>query len=165
MTNTVPITKRKRAFSHPAWPVTLNTSVTVSSHLPHRRTKPQIRHTFVAMIFPKYYTAYIPECTMASLLGYLARFTCGVLGILEICPYVGPPSRGVYSHTDRDHSAHTEKGGTWFELIPLNERGFDFAILPGRFRFCLHSTGAFFRGEKNIGARLLVGKIRRTGGR
>ena len=44
---------------------------------------------------------------MASLLGYLARFTCGVLGILEICPYVGPPSRGVYSHTDRDHPTYT----------------------------------------------------------
>ena len=46
-------------------------------------------------------------------------------------------------------------------MIPLNERGFDFAILPGRFRFCLHSTGAFFCGEKNIGARLLVGKTTR----
>ena len=54
--------------------------------------------------------------------------------------------------------------GTWFELIPLNERGFDFVILPGQFRFCLHSTGAFFCDEKNIGARLLVGRIRRTRG-
>ena len=55
-----------------------------------------------------------------------------------------------------------KEGGTSFELIPLNERGFDFVILPGWFRFCLHSTGAFFCGEKNIGARLLVGKVRRT---
>jgi len=45
-------------------------------------------------------------------------------------------------------------------LIPLNERGFDFGILPGRFRFCLHSTGTFFCGKKNIGAGVLVGKIR-----
>ena len=61
------------------------------------------------------------------------------------------------------YSSCPVKGGICFELIPLNEIGFDFAILPGRFRFCLHSTGAFFCGEKNIGARLLVGKIRRTG--
>ena len=61
-------------------------------------------------------------------------------------------------------SVTREKGGTWFELIPLNERGFDFAILPGRFRFCLHSTGAFFCGKKDTGTRLLVGKIRRTRG-
>ena len=48
-------------------------------------------------------------------------------------------------------------------MIPLNERGFDFAILPGQFRCCLHAIhvhGAFFCGEKNIGTRLLVGKIR-----
>ena len=44
------------------------------------------------------------------------------------------------------------------------KEGLIFAVLPGEFRFCLHSTGVFFCGEKNIGTRLLVGKIRRTGG-
>ena len=40
-------------------------------------------------------------------------------------------------------------------MIAPNERGFDFVILPGR----LHSTGAFFCGRKDMGARLVVSKI------
>ena len=44
-------------LSAPTRPVALNTSVTVSSRLPRRRTKPRVRPTFVATIFPKYYTA------------------------------------------------------------------------------------------------------------
>lgn len=41
------------------------------------------------------------------------------------------------------------------------EEGLIFAILSGRFRFCLHPTGAFCCGEKDIGARLLVSKTMR----
>jgi len=42
------------------------------------------------------------------------------------------------------------------------KEGLIFAVLPGEFRLCLHSIGVFFCGVKNLGTRLLVGKVRRT---
>ena len=114
-TNAVPIRKRKRksgrAFvrppplthSAPTRPVALNTSVTVSSRLPRRRTKPRVRPTFVATIFPKYYTA-----RMCHSRGTSHAAPVGFSAFSRYPPKWDPRPEGCTpTHTDRRHPTVT----------------------------------------------------------